>query len=379
MPVQREGSVFIFGAGASKDCDTPLTNEILWKAFCDDHVIKALASDSSRVEDIEEVRDCLIDHFHVPDKDPKREDFPSLTLLLSILDLSIERNRPLAASKKHPNGLSREQLAKARASLEYIIFAVLDYFLPKAARSTQADLLLSSLVDESEGPQVISLNYDIIADTAMCRIAQIHGGDDFRLDYVCDVRTEAYATRKPYGKLLKLHGSLNWLFCPGCQALQIGMSANGKSIADSSVLRALYRYKSLDKHYICSKNGCQACQCLYCETPLRPVMITPSFVKDYKNPHIQRVWYEAERLLRSRKQAYIIGYSLPDDDLEVIHLLRRGLEGCESKNITVVTYPDDDATYRRYVSLFGQDIVWQPIGFTRWMKENVQTSRPAIA
>ena len=386
MPVQREGSVFIFGAGASKDCDTPLTNEILWHAFCDENVRKTLPRDSSRVGDIAEVRDCLIDHFHVVDparrnlEDARKEDFPSLTLLLSILDLSIERNRPFGGSKTHANGLSVEDLTKRRASVEYIIFEVLDHFLAQSEHSAQRELLSSALADGDDGPHVISLNYDLIADTAICGIAQERKGDEYRVDYACDVLTDAYARRtKTYGKLLKLHGSLNWLFCPGCQALQIGMSTTGNNIARSSMTGELCGYGALDKHYACGRSGCQACLCPYCQTPLRPVMITPSFVKDYNNPHIQRVWYEAERLLRSRKQAYIVGYSLPDDDLEVIHLLRRGLEGCESKDITVVTYPDDPAMHRRYVSLFGRDIVWRPIGFTQWMKEHVQTSLPATA
>src|SRR5581483_7144012 len=111
--------------------------------------------------------------------------------------------------------------------LEYIIFAVLDYHLARQGQPAQFDLLSSSwLSNGASGPQVISLNYDIIADTAMCKIAQKCGGNEARLDYACDVRNEAYRIRKPYGKLLKLHGSLNWLFCPGCQMLQVAMSAN---------------------------------------------------------------------------------------------------------------------------------------------------------
>lgn len=367
MPERRNKTVYIFGAGASADSGTPLTNEILWRALSDANVRKELDRDQSRAQDIEDVQYCLTHHFHVPETGASKDDFPSLTLLLSILDLSIMRNRPFAASEKFPSGLSREQLAKSRAALEYMIFAVLDHFLQRPTGDAQSRLLWSSLADEDDGPQVISLNYDILADTAMCRLAQIRKGDNARLDYACDVRTAVYASRVPYGKLLKLHGSLNWLFCPGCQALQIGMSANGKSIADSSMLRALYDYKPLDKHYVCSKTGCRACQCEYCETPLRPVMITPSFVKDYNNPHIHRVWYEAELLLRSCERGYLIGYSLPDDDLEVIHLLRRGLEGLDSKNITVVTHGHDEAMYRRYVSLFGRDIDWQPVGFANWL------------
>jgi hypothetical protein len=372
---QRDKTVVVFGAGASAACGTPLTNEILWKAFDDEEVKRDLSRNKDRADDIERVQYCLTNHFHVPDHDAQPEDYPSLTLLLSLLDLSIERNRPFPASPKFPSGLSREELAKARAALEYIIFGVLDHYLKDQRKHAQYDLLGSEAVrNGTEGPQVISLNYDIIADTALCRLAEERCGKDARLDYVCDVRNKVYRERTAYGKLLKLHGSLNWLFCPGCQALQVAMSANGKAIADSSMLKALFEYRSLDQHYLCSKNGCLACQCVYCEAPLRPIMITPSFAKDYRNPHIQRVWYEAELLLRRCDRAYIVGYSLPDDDLEVIHLLRRGLEGLDGKRITVVTAGDDDAMQRRYVSLFGRDIDWQPIGFLPWLKQETQAA-----
>ena len=87
--------VFIFGAGASAACGGPLTNDILYKAFCDDDLRKTL----ERPQDIEHLRQCLTEHFHVPHNDATREDYPPLTLLLSILDLSIERNRPLPQRK----------------------------------------------------------------------------------------------------------------------------------------------------------------------------------------------------------------------------------------------------------------------------------------
>ena len=221
--------IFIFGAGASKACGGPLTDEILYDAFCNPDVHAKL----ERTQDVDLVKQCLIDHFHVPSKDAGLSDFPSLTLLLSILDLSIERNRPLPQRKpQFPKGLGRQELTKVRATIEYIIFAVLDYHLRTPIGRAYRDLLSSSLINPDDGLRAISLNYDIILDNLMCEAAQHHDANAAP-DYCCDIRTEAYVKKKRYGKLLKLHGSLNWLFCPGCQRLEIGMSSSGKSIADS--------------------------------------------------------------------------------------------------------------------------------------------------
>lgn len=355
--------VFIFGAGASVACGGPLTNEILYKAFCDETVKKKLVR-----PEVSLVKECLIEHFHVPQRSATLDQYPSLTLLLSILDLSIERNRPLPRKMpQFPKGLGRDELTKVRATIEYIIFSVLDHYLRTPIGGAYRDLLKSSLIDGEKGPRTISLNYDIILDNLMCEVAQ-YSDINATPDYGCDIRTDAYTKRKPYGKLLKLHGSLNWLFCPGCQRLDLGMSESGKAIADSSMVEELYDFKPLNKHYLCSQESCDVCQCIYCGTPLRAVMITPSFVKDYQNPHIQRVWYEAEWLLRESTHVYIIGYSLPDDDLEVIHLLRRGLEHPPPKTITVVTQGPNASMKRRYQSLFGPEIHWEEKGFEDWAK-----------
>ncbi len=295
-------------------------------------------------------------------------------MLLSILDLSIERNRPLPQRKpEFPKGIGRQELTRIRATIEYIIFAVLDHRLRAPIGRAYRNLLSSPLIDPEAGPKAISLNYDIILDNLMCEVAQRHSSKAAP-DYGCDIRTEAYATKERYGKLLKLHGSLNWMFCPGCQRLDLGMSASGKTIADSSLLEELYNFKPLDRHFLCSEDSCDECQCKFCGAPLRAVMITPSFAKDYRNPHIQRVWYEAEWMLRESTRAYIIGYSLPNDDLEVIHLLRRGLEHLAPEHITVVAQSPDDSTWRRYRSLFGPQIHFETNGFEAW-SESIASMR----
>jgi len=360
----QHNPVFIFGAGASKACGGPLTDEILFEAFHNESINAAMTRD--RRGDVDAVWQCLRQLFHVTRQDAPITEFPSLTLLLSILDLSIERNRTLPRKMpQFPKSLGRQELSRARAAIEYIIFSVLDYHLRTPPGRAYRDILSSPMIDANEDPRAISLNYDIVLDTLMCSIAQQHL-EDAVPDYCCDIRTPAYVARKRHGRLLKLHGSLNWLFCPGCQRLDIGMSKNGKELADSSFLEELYNFKPLEQHYLCGDDSCNECQCKYCGTPLRAVMITPSFAKDYRNPHIQKVWYEAEWLLRESTHAVIVGYSLPNDDLEVIHLLRRGLRELPPENITVVLREPDDAICRRYRSHFGSNVDFQLDGFEKW-------------
>jgi hypothetical protein len=46
-------------------------------------------------------------------------------------------------------------------------------------------------------------------------------------------------------------------------------------------------------------------------------LITPTHRKDYRNPHLARVWYEAERILQRANRVIFVSYSLPGDDVEV--------------------------------------------------------------
>ncbi|HYC57785.1 MAG TPA: hypothetical protein VEL28_22860 [Candidatus Binatia bacterium] len=48
------------------------------------------------------------------------------------------------------------------------------------------------------------------------------------------------------------------------------------------------------------------------------LVVAPSHLKDYRNPHLSLVWYEAQRMLRQATKVVFVGYSLPDDDVEVV-------------------------------------------------------------
>jgi len=98
-------------------------------------------------------------------------------------------------------------------------------------------------------------------------------------------------------------------------------------------------------------------------------------LKDYRNPHLAQVWYEAQHMLRESGRAIFIGYSLPDDDVEVIYLLKRGLaQITDPKKITVVEYCagnpliplQDHPAGRRYRALFGE-VDWFAGGLDAWL------------
>jgi hypothetical protein len=344
----------IFGAGATKACGGPLTNEILPAVF-------QLRGELEREGYLARLEDFLVGNFHLPPEPTRRwHHFPPLPLVLSLVDTALDRGDAFAQC------WTPSDLRIVREALEYAVFALLDLRL-RRIQHHYARFLGALYEADVSGITLISLNYDIIPDNELARVAHQRGLGALP-DYGCDIATATYRSIPKFGRLLKLHGSLNWLYCPNCHRLDIGVSPSGRGTV--KVLDALYVDElDLNKNYGCHGNPCEECG-----TYVRPVLITPTHVKDYRNPHVARVWYEAARALREAERAVFVGYSMPDDDVEVIYLFKRGLAHLEPANITVVEYaPNGPAALdrhpvgQRYRALFGDRIDWQTTGFEAWI------------
>ncbi|HTY68580.1 MAG TPA: SIR2 family protein [Alphaproteobacteria bacterium] len=360
-------TVLVLGAGATKACGGPLTNEILPHAFM------LLPEYREQQINLGLTEKFLTDHFNVPlSSSPYNgADYPALPLVMSLIDIAIDRRHAFSAE------WPVERLQELRQSLELLIFAVIDRALRGSGPNPQFELL--SRVAQQGGPEpcVITLNYDIIADNALIEVgaAQLSNPVCFS-DYGCDIMIPDadgdLDTRQRFGRLLKLHGSLNWHYCPNCHRLELGVSEDGSTIKvlDRFVTRARSRNRLLRDKYT------SAAQCVACGARVRPVLISPSVQKDYRNPHIAQIWYQAEKTLQATDRVVFIGYSLPDDDVHVVYLLKRALErpGRSPVEIIVVDKSalprDQNPVWLRYRSLFGNHIQWHQNGLQDWLDSN---------
>ena len=171
---------------------------------------------------------------------------------------------------------------------------------------------------------IISLNWDILLDNALHSAIERQDTDhgiadhDYApfgvVDYCCYISSIEKDDRrirsglwtlgcKGYNvKLLKIHGSLNWLQCSNCQRL---FTAFGEKIA-------------IDDNQIC-----RHCKKLGVQAILRRTLIMPTFLKDLTNFQVQLVWQNASVELLEATEIVFIGYSLPDADFEFRQLLSR--------------------------------------------------------
>ncbi len=359
MTNMGDAIVLVLGAGATKACGGPLTAEILPQAFRE-------RAHFDYPDALEELDRFLVERFRMNSDPAMRRDasYPPLPLLLSLLDTAIERKHALGPTWE------ADSLRRVRLAAEYAVFALIRHRLEIVNELHSALLMRIAEMMGSGSPVVVSLNYDILVDNALIEMSQKYCPDAgvSLPDYGCDVATPAYVDGPKWGKLLKLHGSMNWLYCPACHRLDVGISRRSRLM---SVMARAVDLAPLDEAYDTKGRGYM---CRDCNTRLRPVLITPTHMKDYRNPHIASVWYRAERALREATRAIFVGYSLPWDDVDVIYLLKRSLGHLEPQQITVVEHSDppglsldEHDAGKRYMAIFGEKIVWRPVGLEAWL------------
>ncbi len=355
------GTVIFLGAGATKSCGGPLTNEIL----------PAMASTADPTSS-PILNEFLTSLFNISPGLPK-EQYPGLPLVMSLVDTAVGRREVF-----HPDW-DPHRLEQVREAVELGIFDHLEEKLNQA-QTTNHFSLLQSIFPPPNEPCVISTNYDLLIDTALMFHSldpRISNGDGRLPNYHCNLQTDFYRTSPRFGTLLKLHGSLN---CRTCHSLEFGASDSVKFL---KILGSVVGQRSLKQSYTADGADCQVC---HTQTKLRPLLIAPSHLKDYRNPHVAQVWHEAERVLRGADRVIFIGYSLPEDDVEVIYLLKRGLAragGQTPVSITVVesdpalTGIHDNPVGRRYRTLFGDSVDWHPEGLDTWLAQQQSTAAGA--
>jgi hypothetical protein len=210
---------------------------------------------------------------------------------------------------------------------------------------------------------VITTNYDSCVDLALYWLAYEKGtgisdvflGSTFRDPYD---DADAFSDTKRPVALLKLHGSVNWLYCPLCGRVYV-------SAFENNVLYLMPGMRRSDE---------ETCFCLY--YPLEPVIIAPTALQDIDNPHLTNVWIAAHQALEEAEEWTVVGYSLPSEDLAIRGLLYRALEVRRRlKKTTRVLVVNPELSNRelldKYEAFFGQPVVAHALGFVDYVNSQM--------
>jgi len=120
----------------------------------------------------------------------------------------------------------------------------------------------------------------------------------------------------PIVKLLKLHGSLNWLWCPTCSRLFVSLDYN---IGLRGMLKS-----GLDprRRFYCPE--CGAIAGGKDRAPImREVLVTPTMLKWLDMVHLRMIWYNALVEISEAERVIFVGYSAPLADFELRYMLAK--------------------------------------------------------
>jgi hypothetical protein len=231
--------------------------------------------------------------------------FPTFEEVLGLTDLAIMRKESFRNFDIENRATNSGRLRFIAQYLVFLVAKVLD-----AKLLGNADLhrkLVAALhhANELRNVAFVSTNYDILIDNALTEQRE-HGMD---LDYGAEFRNfdRPGDWRRPRRdqsvSLFKPHGSLNWLFCPTCNELEITPKEKGV------VTRLISDF---------AQAACPECGSVY-----SPLIVPPTFYKDLNNTFLSTIWNRTDVALRKVQHVIFCGYSFPDADIHIKYLLKR--------------------------------------------------------
>ena len=181
---------------------------------------------------------------------------------------------------------------------------------------------------------VITFNWDLLLDNVVA--SSNPGGPNYGTNLLEPLSTLNLPQSAEVPKILKLHGSMNWMTCPRCRK-SFAHILQGKPAA--------------------SYHAGQDVNCRYCNGPTEPLMIPPTLLKNYRHPVIKAVWDEAGRALQQADEITIIGYSLPLTDFKAKWLFMRtsAARKTQLRRLTIIDKEPEPVVRRRLQSAFHTD------------------------
>ena len=356
VPAATARKVFILGAGASTADGAPLQAG-LFRRYAE---IVARNPHGAHAEREGQLRTFFASFWGADIDSPNlaTESFPTFEEALGLLQLAEVRGEFFKEFGALPHEGTRAK--QIEQHLVETIAQVLDDALRGPSRVHATFVQSLERLTWLDSSDFVSLNYDLLADNALSNAGRaIEYGVRFR-----GVSAPPRATR-----LLKPHGSLNWLFCPTCNELDL--YPGEKIVAD--IL-----------------NGPHLVPCAVCLQPRRPILVPPTFFKAMSNYYLQQIWKSAEEVFFEAQHLIFCGYSFPDADIHFKYLLKRAemnhSDPARRLEVFIVNeHPGKkdgarDAELERFIRFFRDKglVRWTNLSFADLARDPVRYADPAL-
>jgi len=331
---------FFLGAGASAEFGIPTTAGILPLIRNRLRARKLFRADRKRSDKrCTELEEFLVRLFPGFAK-AKEEALPNIVELLSLLDHSLRSSTTPIPRVAVP------EISEARSLLEVAICDVIrqgeEGRKPGSPIADKFWKWVSLNNDrEKDSLALISSNYDTSIEQLINKawesdFDRIAENVDFGFSWRDPDREQPYTRPAvPWLRFYKLHGSLNWLRCDLCEHIYMNYKYD------------IY-HRVLDSEIVADNS----CHCGHGKLSL--MLVTPSYIRDVREPNLLTIWRNALELLRTSDHWVMVGYSLPPDDVNIRSMLMRAAQGRRRRRlkVTVVLDRSRPDVFARYQVLF---------------------------
>ena len=342
----------ILGAGFSSCADLPLQ-----KAFSRDLLTNDQDNSLDRIIN-RAIEDFLEFTFGWKTDDP----IPPLEDIFTMIDLSAGTGHALGP--RNPP----KRLRALRRLLIYRVFSILDR---RFTYSQPIDRLLHGLFEIDPHTSFIVLNWDIVLERHLQHVRPQHcvayGVNELPWDgHVED--------RQLITKLIKVHGSANWVYCDSCRQIYFDRYSKLSMHIHAGLSRD--DLKLFDPQRRNMPNQLHGALCPQCHSPVGPHIATFSYRKSFRTAAFTASWADAEQALSEADRWLFVGYSLPPADYEFTHLLKTAeLKSARSNERPIqmhVVVQQDDNAEARFRQIFGTAIrMVEQGGLEQYLKEGL--------
>lgn len=227
------------------------------------------------------------------------EVFPTFEEALGVLDLADSKNEAFRHFNNINIGAGTGQIKSLRIYLVYLMADILNESLIESKNLHKKLIKKLDSLNLINETVFVTTNYDILCDNALL---DYHPKKiDYGIDFV-NYKQDSFRTDLDSIKFFKLHGSLNWVYCPVCNKLRYTFNENG-------AYNLMFDY--------------QSSYCETCESAYSPFIVPPTFYKDLSKVFLNQVWNKTEIELLDVEHLIFCGYSFPDADLHLKYLIKR--------------------------------------------------------
>ncbi|MDR1942292.1 MAG: hypothetical protein LBQ47_08190 [Endomicrobium sp.] len=311
-------TVFIMGAGASKDDNIPVQNEILDKILKGDFAYKRRYPGAAANKEHARIS-AAVKKFVTSAFGSKAANNLSLESLFNVLEFALTRRENIGAvelkeARHYYKELIRGVMYATRTEADIGMHDVKSHLGKSCLIQSPYTELGVHLYKKYKALQAnfsfVNFNYDICLDRVLLSMNDKNPDKSFDLDYGIDLGNYILSQghkfwfsrpRKRRVYLLRPHGSVNWLFCRSCGNVFSKLTRQNRAVD------------------IREGTKCYHCRLSY----LEPYIVYPSYNRIYENKHLVKIWVNMEDLLLKADRWCFIGYSLPDADKYFTYALTR--------------------------------------------------------